>query len=452
MKRFLVPLILSLVALAAGLIPTASALAAPANDNLASAQVVGPALPIAEAGTTVGATVEAGELHPDDGHSVWFSWTAPAAGPVRVDVCDYEVANGPGNFGLWVYTGNTIATLVEVGSSPNGCKVSFPAISGTAYKISLNSFFEGEGNFTLRLSAETPPPNDNFSSPQARRARPADIADRLQCLLHGRGRRAPPRKRRRNRLPGARQRLVHVDAVDDDRCPDQGLRREHRPSPRRLHGSGARRPDQSHADRPDRHLPLLLDPVPGPAGDHLPDRDRRLRCRGRGPVPTRHPRLLAPRQRRRRLGAVDRPRSSDLDRRQQHRRERRGERARPLAVRRRRRLRVGLVLVDLDHGPGRPHQHLRRRLLQLSRGLHRARPGREPDQGRRRQRRLRARRRSPDRIQRSRRDPLPDRGGRHLRRPGGLLPAQHRRPGDGPPGHASTHRRRARSCSARASR
>ena len=105
MKRFLVPLILSLAALAAGLIPTASALAAPANDNLASAQVVGPALPIAEAGTTVGATVEAGELHPGDGHSVWFSWTAPTAGPVRVDVCDYEVANGPGNFGLWVYTG-----------------------------------------------------------------------------------------------------------------------------------------------------------------------------------------------------------------------------------------------------------------------------------------------------------------------------------------------------------
>ena len=253
MKRFLVPLILSLVALAAGLIPTASALAAPANDNLASAQVVGPALPITEAGTTVGATVEAGELDPGDGHSVWFSWTAPAAGPVRVDVCDYEVANGPGNFGLWVYTGNTIATLVEVGSSPNGCKVSFPAISGTAYRIAFNSFFEGEGNFTLRLSAETPPPNDNFSSRAGRRARPADIADRLECLLHGRGRRAPPRERRRNRLPGARQRLVHVDTADDDRCPDQGLRREHRPSPRRLHGSGGRRPDQSHADRPDRH-------------------------------------------------------------------------------------------------------------------------------------------------------------------------------------------------------
>jgi hypothetical protein len=165
-KRFLAPLIVSFVALAAGLIPTASALAAPANDNLASAQVVGPALPISEAGTTVGATIEAGEKDPGDGHSVWFSWTAPGAGPVRVDVCDYKVISGPGNFGLWVYTGNSIATLVEVGSSPNGCKVSFPAIGGTNYKIALNSFFEGEGTFTLRLSAETPPPNDNFSSAQ----------------------------------------------------------------------------------------------------------------------------------------------------------------------------------------------------------------------------------------------------------------------------------------------
>ena len=81
-------------------------------------------------------------------------------------------------------------------------------------------------------------------------------------------------------------------------------------------------------------------------------------------------------------------------------------------------------------------------VLQLSRGLHRARPGREPDQGRRRQRRLRARRRAPDRIQRPRRGPLPDRGGRHLRRPGGHLPAQHRRPGDGPPRRLH-HRRRA---------
>ena len=36
-----------------------------------------------------------------------------------------------------------------------------------------------------------------------------------------------------------------------------------------------------------------------------------------------------------------------------------------------------------------------------------------------------------------RRDPLPDRCGRQLRRPGRLLPAQHRRPGDGPPGAAS---------------
>jgi hypothetical protein len=166
-KRFLVSLIVSSFALAAVLIPTASALAAPANDNFASAQVVGPALPISEAGTTVGATVEAGEKDPGDGHSVWFSWTAPGAGPVRVDVCDYKVVSGPGNSGLWVYTGNSIATLVEVGSSPNGCKVSFPAIGGTTYRISFNSFFEGEGTFTLRLSAETPPPNDNFSSAQA---------------------------------------------------------------------------------------------------------------------------------------------------------------------------------------------------------------------------------------------------------------------------------------------
>jgi hypothetical protein len=163
-KGFLASLATSCVVLLAGVFPLGSAAAAPPNDNFANAQVVGPALPIAQPATTVGATLETGEEHGPQGHSVWFSWTAPAPGPVRVDACDFKAVSGPANKGLWVYTGGSIPTLVEVATNFNGCKVSFEAVAGTTYRIAFSSFFDGEGNFTLRLFTETPPANDDFSA------------------------------------------------------------------------------------------------------------------------------------------------------------------------------------------------------------------------------------------------------------------------------------------------
>jgi hypothetical protein len=156
----------SSVALLASLLVPGAAIAAPANDNFADAQVLGPALPIEVAGTTVGATIEAGEELPAEGHTVWFKWTAPASVPVRVDVCDYHVVNGPGNDGLWAYTGSTIPTLVEVAENFNGCRVSFSAVEGTTYRIKFDTYFGGEGDFTLRMFQETPPANDDFANAQ----------------------------------------------------------------------------------------------------------------------------------------------------------------------------------------------------------------------------------------------------------------------------------------------
>jgi hypothetical protein len=153
----------SSVALLASLLAPAAAAAAPANDNFADAQAIGPALPIEVPGSTIGATVEAGEELPADGHTVWFKWTAPASVPVRVDLCDYHAVNGPGNRGLWVYTGTSIATLVEVAENFTGCRVSFPAAVGTTYMIKFDTYFEGEGDFSLRMFEETPPANDDFA-------------------------------------------------------------------------------------------------------------------------------------------------------------------------------------------------------------------------------------------------------------------------------------------------
>ena len=85
----------SVIAVAiAGLLLAAapSAMAAPANDNFASAQTVGPALPVSVAASNVGATAQVGEpdIYSNDViSSVWFKWTAgPAtAGQVVVNLC-----------------------------------------------------------------------------------------------------------------------------------------------------------------------------------------------------------------------------------------------------------------------------------------------------------------------------------------------------------------------------
>lgn len=167
MKAILASLAVSTIALLSGAVPVSAALAAPANDNFAFAQEVGPTLPISVPGTSVGATVETGDEPPEGGHTVWFKWTAPANVPVRVETCDYAVTSGPGNAGVFVYTGASIATLEEVTSSFSGCKASFHAVEGTTYRIKFDSYFGGEGNFTLTMFEETPPANDDFADAQA---------------------------------------------------------------------------------------------------------------------------------------------------------------------------------------------------------------------------------------------------------------------------------------------
>ncbi|HEX3242277.1 MAG TPA: hypothetical protein VHQ97_04300 [Solirubrobacterales bacterium] len=164
--KSLVPLAVSSAALVACLLVPAAAAAAPANDLFANAQEIGPALPIEVPGSTVEATVEAGEELPAEGHTVWFKWTAPSSMPVRVDVCDYHVVEGPGNEGLWAYTGTTIPTLGTVAENFTGCRVSFAAVGGTTYRIKFDTYFGGEGNFVLRMIEETPPANDDFAAAQ----------------------------------------------------------------------------------------------------------------------------------------------------------------------------------------------------------------------------------------------------------------------------------------------
>ena len=101
------------------LIAAAPALAAPANDNFADAQVANTGDTNPTSGSNVDATKEAGEPnHAGDagGASVWYRWTAPSSGAATVDTCDSSFDTL-----LGVYTGDSVSSLTPVGSSDDGC-------------------------------------------------------------------------------------------------------------------------------------------------------------------------------------------------------------------------------------------------------------------------------------------------------------------------------------------
>ncbi len=137
----------------------------PANDGFASAQVVGPALPVNTAGNNDFATEEAGEPqhgdYPDTSRSVWFSWTAAVSGPVRVKACNPEL-----EFFTSVYTGTTLATLTDVSEWFNyaPCSRFFTAVAGTTYRIAVagGPFGDTHGPFALNLHRVAIPANDDF--------------------------------------------------------------------------------------------------------------------------------------------------------------------------------------------------------------------------------------------------------------------------------------------------
>jgi hypothetical protein len=113
--RALVALAVAVAALG-GAVSSAAADGAPPNDNVADAQEIGgPAGSVA--GTTALATTEPnerthdGSVTPNDnGHSIWFRWTAPATGTV------YFTTAGSSYDAPWgVYTGTSIADLHVTG-------------------------------------------------------------------------------------------------------------------------------------------------------------------------------------------------------------------------------------------------------------------------------------------------------------------------------------------------
>jgi hypothetical protein len=159
-----------------------TALAAPANDDFASAQALpGAATVSLFSATTVGATAQGSEpAHAGipAAHSLWYTWTAPnGAGPTQVTACNQGVYPPPANVRLAVYTGTSLGSLSLVGQnddtpssqSPdcyesNSALVTFTAAPGTIYRLAVDDVGGASGPFGINLH---PPATPVYSDPSA---------------------------------------------------------------------------------------------------------------------------------------------------------------------------------------------------------------------------------------------------------------------------------------------
>ena len=138
----------------------------PPNDNFANAIVLSGSV-INTNGTNANATKEAGEPnHANNagGKSVWWMWTAPATGTATISTIGslFDTTLG-------VYTGSAVNALTLVAQDDdaggnNTSRVTFPATSGTVYRIAVDGYGGASGNITLNISLVSPPANDNFAN------------------------------------------------------------------------------------------------------------------------------------------------------------------------------------------------------------------------------------------------------------------------------------------------
>ncbi len=132
----------------------------PNNDSFAQPEVLsGPSVSVL--GANVNASREAAEpriLGNAGGHSLWYSWTAPASETVQFSGYSYDFVPE-----LAVYTGSSIASLSVVSSAAGSalagtttevseCLCTINATLGTTYLISIDGVSSGDtGEFTLTV-------------------------------------------------------------------------------------------------------------------------------------------------------------------------------------------------------------------------------------------------------------------------------------------------------------
>jgi PKD repeat protein len=132
------------------------------NDEFANAEIVS-GLPYYHSMVTFQASLEPGEPTPSCaqgfswGKSVWYAYTPEHSSLVkaRTDASFYP--------GLGVYTGMSLDSLTEVGSTCwEGGQITFNAEAGTTYYFQVGAMYGDGGSLWFYL--EGPPPNDNFAN------------------------------------------------------------------------------------------------------------------------------------------------------------------------------------------------------------------------------------------------------------------------------------------------
>jgi uncharacterized membrane protein YgcG len=164
--------LLGLSCLAALSLATAARAAAPANDEFGAATALPATLPGGVSGSNLEATKELGEPnHAGNlgGHSVWYSWTPSASGPVGITGSCFSAISPL----VAVYTGSSVSALTPVASNESAftpvCPFTespvaeFSAAAGTTYWIAVDGRDGTQGSFELLFSG--PPANDAFATP-----------------------------------------------------------------------------------------------------------------------------------------------------------------------------------------------------------------------------------------------------------------------------------------------
>jgi hypothetical protein len=124
----------------------------PHNDSFAAPTLLAGTGQGQAAGTTTGATLQAGESAKTGRASVWFHWTAPQSGAARfATMSALPVA-------VEAYTGTTWGHLLEVGSDNGGGSSAFRVVAGTVYSIRVTGTVGGA--FSLKWATSTAPAND----------------------------------------------------------------------------------------------------------------------------------------------------------------------------------------------------------------------------------------------------------------------------------------------------
>ena len=120
------------------------------NDNFSGAATLSGSSPAVVSYSTY-ATKQALEPANNGNNTIWFSWTAPAAGATQVLTQGSDSFTGV----LSVYTGTGINNLTQVTQTNTGA-ASFTAVAGQTYYISFGSYYSGQsGAVVLSVYGQT---------------------------------------------------------------------------------------------------------------------------------------------------------------------------------------------------------------------------------------------------------------------------------------------------------